>query len=137
MWEFRSDILHLGRKLQKWSLSAEKSPYLGWKDIVTYLFCEVSLHKWLQNDDTIAEHRNFNANCKFIRLLQDCNNSRDNRTYNFHFTTKIFIIDFISFIQSIFVYFKSTINSYFYGDSVIKLFTNTDSNICKTYLKED
>ena len=72
--------------------------YRGIGDIVTCSFCGVSLHKWLQNDDPIAEHRKFNPNCKFIRLLQDVNIPRDNRT-------KIFIKNFISFIQSIFFKF--------------------------------
>ena len=54
--------------------------YRGFGDIVTYAYCGVSLHKWLRNDDPIAEHRKFNANGKSIRLLQDCNNARDNRT---------------------------------------------------------
>ena len=71
--------------------------YRGFGDIVTCCFCGVSLHKWLQNDDPIAEHSKFNANCKFIRLLQDSNNPRDNRT-------NIFINDLISFIQSIFFF---------------------------------
>ena len=70
--------------------------YRGFGDIVTCAFCGVSLHKWLENDDPIAEHRKFNANCKFIRLLQDSNNPRYNRT-------KVFINKFISFIQSIFL----------------------------------
>ena len=104
--------------------------YRGFGDIVTCAFCGVSLHKWLQNDDPIAEHRKFNASCKFIGLLQDSNNPRDNRT-------KIFINDFISFIQSIFSNVKSTINTYFYGDSGSRSFTNIYSNICKICLNED
>ena len=35
--------------------------YRGFGDIVTCAFCGVSLHKRLQNDDPIAEHRKFNA----------------------------------------------------------------------------
>ena len=104
--------------------------YRGIGDIVTCSFCGVSLHKWLQNDDPIAEHRKFNPNCKFIRLLQDVNIPRDNRT-------KIFIKNFISFIQSIFSNFKSTINSYFYADSGSRSFSNTYSNNCKICLNED
>ena len=46
-------------------------------------------------DDPIAEHSKFNANCKFIPLLQDSINPRDNRT-------KLFINDSISLIQPIF-----------------------------------
>ena len=53
--------------------------YRGFGDIVTCSFCGVSLHKWLQNDDPVAEHRKFNENCKFIRLLQDVNIPRDSR----------------------------------------------------------
>ena len=76
--------------------------YRGFGDIVTCAFCEVSLHKWLRTDDPIAEHIKFNANCKFIRLLQDFKNPRDNQPYNFYLRTKIIILDFLSFIQSIF-----------------------------------
>ena len=50
--------------------------YRGFGDIVTCFSCGVSLHKWLQNDDPIAEHRKFNTNCKFICLLHDPTNSR-------------------------------------------------------------
>ena len=105
--------------------------YRGFGDIVTCCFCGVSSPKWLQNDDPIAEHRKFNTNCKFIRLLQDANIPRDTRA-------KIFINDLISFIQSIlFLNFKSTINSYFYADSGSRSFSNTYSNNCKICLNED
>ena len=104
--------------------------YREFGDIVTCAFCGVSLHKWLQNNDPIAEHRKFNAKCKFIRLLQDSNNLRNNRT-------NIFINDVISFIQSIFSNFKSTINPYLYGDSGSRSFTNTNSNIGNICLNED
>ena len=74
----------------------------GFGDIVTCAFCGVSLHKWLRDDDPIVEHRKFNADCKFIRLLQDSNIPRDNRSYNFYLRTRISIHDFIPFIQSTF-----------------------------------
>ena len=104
--------------------------YRGFGDIVTCSFCGVSLHKWLQNDDPIAEHRKFNANCKFICLLQDSNHPRYNQT-------KLFINKFIMFIQSIFSNLKSTIISYFYADSGSRLYSNNYSNICKICLNED
>ena len=61
--------------------------YQGFGDIVTCAFCGVSLHKWLRDDDPIVEHRKFNADCKFIRLLQDCNIPRDNRSCSFYWRT--------------------------------------------------
>ena len=104
--------------------------YRCFGDIVTCSFCGVSLHKWLQNDDPIAEHRKFNANCKFICLLQDSNHPRYNQT-------KLFINKFIMFIQPIFSNLKSTIISYFYAHSGSRLYSNNYSNICKIFLNED
>ena len=101
--QYESNEQHLNTYFEQfWPISIrqngmtmEKAGFLrGFGAIVNCTLCGVSLNKWLQNDDPIAEHRKFNANCKFIRLLQDSNNPRDNRT-------KIFINDFISFMQSI------------------------------------
>ena len=111
--------------------------YSGLGDLVKCAYCGVCLHQWQPDDDPISEHKKFNKNCKFVRLLQQTRNQSTYRNYNFSMITKILFNRFTSLLQSISFYFKNIIYLYFNRSRDNRLIANRFINICKICFNDD